>query len=140
MAADLPENYEGHPAFQFIVDVPADWETTQVPHGEIGEYITIVRKDRISPDWYIGSITNEKPRQLSLELDFLDEGASYVIEIYEDGPQAHYDTNPHAYQVSTWRVDREMTLNIHLALGGGYAARIHPVSDDDEDLPPVYSQ
>ena len=37
MAADLPENYEGHPAFQFIKEVPTDWETSICINGEIGE-------------------------------------------------------------------------------------------------------
>ncbi|MCF7643741.1 glycoside hydrolase family 97 catalytic domain-containing protein, partial [Acinetobacter johnsonii] len=36
MAADLPENYEKHlDAFQFIRDVPTDWETTRTLASEI---------------------------------------------------------------------------------------------------------
>ena len=44
MAADLPKHYEGHPAFQFILDVPTDWENTITLNGEIGKYITVARK------------------------------------------------------------------------------------------------
>lgn len=135
MAADLPENYEGHPAFQFIIDVPVDWETTQVPHGEIGEYITLVRKDRHSPDWYIGSITNRDERDLKLPLDFLDENTSYVIQIYEDGPNADWESNPLDFEISTWSVNQDTILDIHLAPGGGYAARIYPKTDAENHLP-----
>ncbi|UCC75142.1 MAG: glycoside hydrolase family 97 catalytic domain-containing protein, partial [Gemmatimonadota bacterium] len=57
MAADLPENYEGQPAFQFIRDVPVDWEGTEVLDGRIGDYVVVARQERGGPDWYIGAIT-----------------------------------------------------------------------------------
>ena len=63
MAADLPENYLAHPdAFQFIRDVPTDWEDTRVLHARIGDYVTIVRRDRGGDDWYLGSVTDEVGR------------------------------------------------------------------------------
>ena len=49
MAADLPENYEGQPALQFVVDVPVDWQDTRVLHAQIGDYVTVVRQDRHTP-------------------------------------------------------------------------------------------
>jgi len=76
---------EGHPALQFLLDVPVDWEETRVLHGEIGEFLTMVRKDRNSRDWYLGSITNESPRALETDCAFLEEGVDYVAEIYADG-------------------------------------------------------
>ncbi len=61
MAADLPENYEANPRpFQFIKDVPADWAETLVLNGEVGDFVTIARKDRESENWYLGSITDEE--------------------------------------------------------------------------------
>ena len=55
MAADLPENYAKYPKpFQFIKDVPVDWSDTRVLNGEVGDYVTIARKDRNSDDWYVG--------------------------------------------------------------------------------------
>ena len=60
MAADLPENYAKYPKpFQFIEDVPVDWSDTRVLNGEVGDYVTIARKDRNSDDWYLGAITDE---------------------------------------------------------------------------------
>src|SRR5690606_23029642 len=55
MAADLPENYEGHPAFQFIRDVGVDWEQTEVLDAKIGDYVTIARKERGTDNWFVGS-------------------------------------------------------------------------------------
>ena len=68
MFADLPENYVHKPAFQFLLDVPVNWEDTKVLNGEIGKYITTVRKDIDSDDWYLGSITNEESRELNIDL------------------------------------------------------------------------
>ncbi|MEZ5145709.1 MAG: glycoside hydrolase family 97 catalytic domain-containing protein [Bacteroidales bacterium] len=46
MAADLIENYEGQPAFQFIQDVGVDWEQSKVLNGEPGDFVTIARDER----------------------------------------------------------------------------------------------
>ena len=79
------ENYKDQPAFQFIKDVPVDWDTTIVLNGEIGEYITIVRKDRMSNDWYLGSITNSEARSFEIDLSFLNRDANFRIKA--DAPQ-----------------------------------------------------
>ena len=123
MAADLPERYQGHPAFQFIRDVPTDWETTQVLNGEIGGYITTVRKDRNSGDWYLGSVTNEQARDFVLELSFLEPGQNYTAEIYADGPGADYLVNGGSYEIRTITVMQHDLLPVHLAPGGGQAIR-----------------
>lgn len=45
MASDTPANYSAQPAaFQFIKDVPVDWETTIVPDAVIGDYVVTVRQ------------------------------------------------------------------------------------------------
>ena len=123
MAADLPENYEGNPAFKFIEDVPTDWEITKVVNGEIGEYITTIRKDRNSGDWYLGSITNETPRLFDIKLDFLPPGKKFNARIYQDGKHAHVETNPLPVDISEDEVDATSTLTLALAPGGGTAIR-----------------
>jgi alpha-glucosidase len=130
MAADLPENYEGHPAFQFIEDVPVDWQDTRVLHAQIGDYVTIARRDRNSDDWYIGSITDEEGRTLETPLDFLEEGVEYVAEIYADGLDADWESNPLSIDISQVLVDNDTVLQIRLAPGGGQAIRIWPVKVD----------
>ena len=123
MAADLPENYEGKPGFQFIVDVPCDWSDTRVLNGEIGQYVTIVRKDRNSENWYLGSITDENPREFTVSLDFLDPGKEYKAQIYADGKDADWKTNPYPLDISERTVKNTDTLDIKLAPGGGQAIR-----------------
>ena len=124
MAADLPENYRNHPAFQFIKDVPTDWETTIVLNGEIGNYITVARRDRNSGDWYIGSITDENGRALTITLDFLDSKRKYQAEIYADAPGADWKTNPYAYEIKRKKINYGDRLILYLAPGGGAAIRL----------------
>lgn len=123
MLADLPENYDGHPAFKFLQDVPVNWETTKVINAKIGDYYTVVRKDIASEDWYLGSTTDEEAREFTVKLDFLENGRKYRAEIYADAADAEYDVNPEAYEIQELEVDNSMDLTIQLAKGGGQAIR-----------------
>ncbi len=123
MLADLPENYQGHPALPFLLQVPVDWEETRVLNGEIGEYLTVVRKDRHSRDWYLGSITNQSPRELLTDCSFLDEGVRYTAEVYADGPDGDWRTNPTALAISQRPAERGSEITLRLAPGGGEAIR-----------------
>ncbi len=124
MVADLPENYARHAdAFQFIKDVPADWEQSIALNGEVGEYVTFVRQERDGKDWYLGALTNEEERVLNIALDFLVEGQQYRAEIYADGDQAHWETNPYQVTISRQAVTASDTLELKLASSGGVAIR-----------------
>lgn len=123
MMADLPENYEGKPALQFLKDVPTDWETTKVLNGAIGEYITTARKDRNSADWYLGSITNEKARDLDIPLTFLEPKATYEAQIYADAGGTDETHNPTAVAISKKTVKASDVLKLHLGGAGGTAIR-----------------
>ncbi len=140
MAADLPENYEGQPAFQFIVDVPVDWQDTRVLNGRIGDYVTIARKDRNSEDWYLGSITDEEGRSLEAPLTFLDTDRTYVAEFYADAADADWKHNPLAMHIHEALVDQNTTLRLRLAPGGGQAIRIRPATQEEAGgIPPCPS-
>jgi len=123
MLADLPENYDGNPAFKFLQEVPVDWEDTKVLNAEIGEYITTVRKDRHSEDWYLGSLTNEDSRSFTIPLSFLDENATYEAQIYEDAKGISWNKDASKVSISTKEVKSTDTLQINLAKGGGTAIR-----------------
>jgi alpha-glucosidase len=126
MAADLPENYERQPAFQFIRDVAVDWDETRVLEGRIGDYVVVARHQRNGPDWYIGAITDEEGRTFDVPLSFLPQGRSYVAEVYADGPGAHWLTNPLPVTISNQPVSATSRLRLVLAPGGGQAIRIRP--------------
>ncbi|MGZ9165418.1 MAG: glycoside hydrolase family 97 protein [Anaerolineales bacterium] len=138
MAADLIENYEDNPAFQFILDVPADWHETRVLHAQIGDFITTVRRERDGDTWFLGSITDENPRLLESPLDFLTPGVTYVAEIYADGDGAHYLNNAYALETSRVLVDSTTLLKLDLAPGGGQAIRFYPASREEIDSFPIY--
>jgi len=126
MAADLPENYEGQPAFQFIKDVAVDWEETRVLEGRIGDYVVVARQKRGGPDWFIGAITDEEARTFEVPLAFLPAGQHFVAEIYADGEGAHWLHDPFPMSISSRPVDAGSTLRMQLAPGGGQAVRIRP--------------
>ena len=124
MAADLIEYYEGNPAFQFIRDVGVNWEQTKVLNGEIGDYVTIVREERGTGNWFLGSITDENARDFDIALDFLPEGTTFEATIYADGDDADWDINPTSYKIEKKEVTKKTILPLHLANGGGVAVSI----------------
>jgi alpha-glucosidase len=128
MAADLPENYEKQPAFQFIRDVAVDWDQTRLLDGKIGDYVIVARKQRGGQEWFLGAITDEESRTFDVPLSFLQPGKNYVTEIYADGPGAHWLRNPLPVTISRQMVTSATRLRITMAPGGGQAIRFWPVN------------
>ncbi|MBD0403677.1 glycoside hydrolase family 97 protein [Flammeovirga sp. EKP202] len=121
MLADLPKNYEGKPAFEFLKTVPTNWSKTKVLNAKIGDYYTVARKERGTDNWYLGSITDENARQLTVKLDFLDADKTYEAIIYADGKDADWVTNPYPVETSKKQVTSKDELEIKLATSGGQA-------------------
>lgn len=129
MAADLPQNYERFmDAFQFIKDVALDWDESHYLEAEPGEYITVARKTKGKSEWFVGNVNGTTPRATQLKLDFLEEGKTYQAKIYADAKDAHYKTNPQAYQISTKKVKSKSTLQLKSAAGGGFAIHITEIN------------
>ena len=125
MAADLPENYEAHSdAFQFIRDVPVDWDDTKVLEAEPGDYVTIARKEKGKENWFVGAITDENGREATIPLAFLEKGRKYQAILYKDGPDADWQRNPEAYVIEKKVVDAGTVLKVRLAAGGGLAVSL----------------
>lgn len=127
MAADLPENYERfRDAFQFIVDVPVEWDTVYYLEAEPYEYVTIARKQKDNNAWFIGSTNGYDPRTAMIDLSFLPAGQKYTATIYADAKDAHYRNNPQAYTITTKTVTSKSQLRLFTAAGGGCAIKIVP--------------
>ncbi|MBV4359642.1 glycoside hydrolase family 97 protein [Parasegetibacter sp. MAH-26] len=127
MVSDLLENYEAKPdAFQFIKDVPVDWDDSKILEAEPGDYITIARKEKGKDNWFIGAITDENARTTNIPLDFLDKGKKYIAVVYADGDKADWKDNPESYKIQKLKVDAKTKLNLKLAPGGGAAISIMP--------------
>jgi hypothetical protein len=132
MAADLPENYERFmDAFQFIKDVAVDWDDSRILEAEPGDYLTIARKAKDKDEWYVGAITDEQPRIVSIPLTYLAPKRSYVATLYADAANAHWESNPMAYQIQKFLVDDQTKLKIALASGGGSAISLRPASSEE---------
>jgi alpha-glucosidase len=129
MAADLPENYEGQPAFQFIRDVAVDWDTTRVLEGKIGDYVVVARKAAKKDEWFIGAIADEEARTFTETLSFLTPGKQYIAEVYADGADANYLTKPTSVAIRQVPVTSKSALTLQLAKGGGQAIRIRPATN-----------
>ena len=125
MAADMIENYEGHPAFQFFRDFDADCDWSEALVGEPGEFVVIVRKAK--DKYFLGATTNEEARTTDIKLDFLEKGKTYKATIYADGANADWETNPTSYEILEKTVTTEDTLSIRMAKGGGQAIAFIPL-------------
>jgi alpha-glucosidase len=155
MAADLVENYDpADPAFRFIRDVPVDWGDTRVLAGEIGDYVVVARRERDSDTWWVGAISDEQARQVTVDLSFLQapggaeptrSGAAagragaggspgaaapvgWTATVWADGPGAHWRDAPFDMEVSERTVTPDQALTLRLAPGGGQALRLRPTA------------
>jgi hypothetical protein len=123
MAADLPENYENRKdAFQFIRDVAVDWDRTEVLDAEPGDYIVMARKAKGKSSWFLGAITDESQRTITINTDeFLDKNKTYLATLYRDADDAHWQNNPEAYTIEKRTIRAGEKIEVKLAAGGGCA-------------------
>ena len=122
MAADYPEHYEQFmDAFQFIKDVEVDWRRSEYLLAEPGDYIVTARQGKKSGRWFMGGVTDENARTLSVPLSFLENGKTYEATIYADASDAHYRNNPQAYTITGRTVTSSDSLELFMAPGGGFA-------------------
>jgi len=121
MVSDFPEAYQGEKDLEFIRAVPAAWDETRVAGGRPGDYVTIAR--RHGQEWFVGSITGWRGREIDLPLEFLGKG-EFIAEVYSDAPDA--DRNPTHTVREEKRVTAATLLHVKMAPGGGQAIRIRP--------------
>lgn len=124
MAADLIEHYQQNlPAFQFILDVPTDWQDSIAVAGEVGDYSVIVRQQKDSADWFLGAISDENARTVVVPLSFLESGKEYEAQIYRDGENADWQTNPYELIIEQRNVTSKDQIKLNMATSGGVAIR-----------------
>jgi alpha-glucosidase len=122
MLADSPSNYmKEQETTDFIVKIPVVWDDILGIDGKVGEYLLLAR--RSGKDWFVGAITNWTSRDIDLDLSFLPAG-SYSMGIFKDGINA--DRYAGDYKYLKTKVKSGDKMKIHLAPGGGWAARITP--------------
>jgi alpha-glucosidase len=112
-------NWPGLPWFDAI---PTTWDESRALAGSIGQYAAVAR--RHGDTWFLGAMTNETSRTLSLPLTFLG-GGTYTATVYADGTPG---TSPYQTPVvvSTRTVTSATTLNVAMAPAGGQAIILKP--------------
>jgi alpha-glucosidase len=124
MMADYPAAYEGQPGLDFLELVPTWWDETRVLAGEVGELLVTAR--RKGGTWYLGGLSAKRPRVLALSLAFLGRG-QYTARIWKDAPDTESD--PNHLTTETLSLSSADTLNVRVALDGGFVAQLAPAKN-----------
>ena len=133
MAGDVPESYMKHmDAFQFIKDVALDWQKSVYLEAEPGDYIVTARQAKDSGDWFVGGVTDENAREMTISFDFLEPGRRYVATIYSDAPDADGVSNTaetgseacSRYVIEEKKITSKTKMKIRMAPSGGFAISI----------------
>ena len=78
--------------------------------------------------WYVGGITDENAREVTVNLDFLKPGVKYEAIVYTDADNASglpgEGYNPQAYTISKQTVTSQSELKVKMAPCGGFAVSL----------------
>ncbi len=120
MLCESPSTYKKEQeTVNFISQIPTVWDETRVLHAAIGDYIAVARKK--GDKWYIGAMTDWTPRELELDLSFLNDG-TFNMEVFKDGINA--DRFAEDYKIETTHVTKNSKVKAQMAPGGGWVAII----------------
>lgn len=120
LLSDSPEEYlKKDDIFNAIRKMPGAFDGFEALDGEIGEYIVVAR--RAGENWFVGSLTNRKPRTIKIDLSFLPEGQKFLATFYEDAPTTHFLNERETYMLRSEIVEAGQELEIRMAPGGGNA-------------------
>ena len=117
MMADSPSKYLQNPeCAAFIANIPTTFDETVVLGGEMGEWLALAR--RKGNTWYVAAMNNWTPRDLQLDLSFLN---GRKARVFADGINA--DREATDWQGYEQTLDGS-PVNVHLAPAGGWTAII----------------
>lgn len=119
---DKPAMYQGEPELEFWRNIPTVWHDTKVLGGAVGEYIAMAR--RSGEEWFVGLMTNNAPRTLTLTADFLPPGQPYEVSLYEDDDKVKTRTR---VRVTKKRVKAGHSFTFNLKASGGAALHFTPI-------------
>lgn len=123
MLVDYPAAYEASPdQFSFVRSIPTTWSETRFIAGYPGKYVVVARRQ--GEQWFVGAMTNNQSRDLTIPLDFLGSGQTYQATICRDAADA--GTNPQHVNVVEDTFTSKDNLHASLAGGGGFAVRLTP--------------
>ncbi|MGJ8643796.1 MAG: glycoside hydrolase family 97 catalytic domain-containing protein [Luteolibacter sp.] len=143
---DFPDAYRRKAdLFEYIEKLPMTWDQTNVLEAEFGEYIALARQS--GDEWFVAALADEAGRKTSVTLNFLEEGVTYDLTLYEDAPDADYQyigpmnkqeakvkktklepqkTQRELYQVKKITAKKGDVIPVVIAPGGGHCMWIRP--------------
>ncbi len=125
MLCDSPSNYLREPeSLDFIANIPTVWDESIAIDGEVEKHVTIAR--RKGDTWYVGGMTDWSARDMEIDLSFLPKG-NYRITLFRDGVNAHRVGRD--YKREIFETSSSDKLSVHLAPGGGFAAKIESMDN-----------
>ena len=113
---DKASDYSGEPEIEFFARVPTVWDETRILSGAIGEHIVTAR--RAGDEWFLGAITNNDARKITVDFSFLQVGTTYVVRAYYDDPRAPSKTKVSLRDIEVKSTDQ---LDFDLSASGGVA-------------------
>lgn len=128
MLCDSPSNYMKEPeCLEFISEVPTVWDEIVPLDGKVAEYVAVAkRKGNV---WYVGGMTDWNARDMEVDLLQVLGDGEWTVEIFTDGVNA--DRAGCDYRKSEYVLkaadNNTFRLGVHLAPGGGFAAKFTPV-------------
>ena len=81
-------------------------------------------KTKNSENWFVGRTNDEERRTSNIKFDFLEKGKDYMAIVYKDAKDAHWETNPKAYEITKYKINSKSKLSVDCVSGGGYAISI----------------
>ncbi len=121
---DTPDEYSNEPEMALWSAIPTVWDYSEAIDGKIGEYIVQTR--RSGEEWYIGAITNNEARTISVDLTkILESGKKYTAYIYED--DMTLDTKSKV-KSSEKKIKSTQTLKFDLLPKGAVAIHLVPIT------------
>jgi alpha-glucosidase len=124
MLPDSPPDYcREDECTKFMADTPVEWDELRVLEARLGDYVALAR--RHGRDWYVAAVTDWDPRDMTVDLSFLDKGTTYSLTSFSDGKNAVRRGSDYRRSVSTVRAEEHIPIS--LAPGGGWVARLSPV-------------
>ena len=118
---DDPVTHDGAEELRFWHNIPTVFDESRALAGAPGEYIVQAR--RSGREWFVGAMTNEEARVVTIPTDFLEKGQTYQVTIYNDDPTM--DTRSKV-STTTKTIKRGKPVTLHLQSSGGAALHIVP--------------
>jgi alpha-glucosidase len=112
--ADHPKHYRNQVGADFLKMVPTTWDETLGIDGAVGEYITVAK--RKGGQWFVGTMANWDPCELTVPLGFLG-GGWYRATVWRDADDADRNAENLVKEIKT--VTAKDSLQLRLAPGGG---------------------